>query len=316
MRRGSVMKLFTMFMTAPNSYYRNTIGAFRNIYSGRGNQAENAKRLVISHFILPVLFQFIASGFPGLFSDLDDKDKKRMIRALLIGSFNGLFILGDILESLAEAVFINKNMIGSIAEIPVLRPFDLLARGFIRLANLDEYAVEELLKVADNLAAGIGELTGVPYEPVRNIVKGAKDVISGDADSKIRAIGYSDYALGKEKTAADKSKDQYIDKMIYSKKEIADIRVEVREDKILAPDESEIVKMVQIYRKFGKDNKDVKYLTKAGRDNDDKVEYLYKRSKDYTKDQFASLYRDLRRVKVISGDLHNKYIGKYRETIQ
>ena len=196
MRLGSFMRLMTMFMTSPNSYFRVTSGAVRNLRYGRGNKTDNLYNIAIAHFILPAMFQFAASGFPGLFSDWDDKDGKRLLRSLIVGSFNGLFIAGDIIESLANMIFIDKRVFGSMSEISVLKPVDIIGQGLVRFLNLDEYTLEEIIKFADKLVQGASNFLGVPYQPLKKLVKGVEDVFSDPTAEKIKLLGYSDYALG------------------------------------------------------------------------------------------------------------------------
>lgn len=93
-RGGSWAKLFTMFMTSKNQYYRQESGAWRNLREERGPAAENMKRILIFHFLLPMLFQWAADGFNIRW--------KRQLRAAVLGSLNGIFIYGDFAETVIK----------------------------------------------------------------------------------------------------------------------------------------------------------------------------------------------------------------------
>jgi hypothetical protein len=203
-RQGSWAKLFTMFITAPNQYYRSVSGGFRNLIHGRGNKVENIKRIAIAHFILPALFQYVASGFPGLFSEWDDKDTLRQFRALGLGSLNGLLIAGDLLEGLFDALIGDYNY--SFDALPIQSAVKYLRTGLVKIHNLirdDTYTFDEFVSIIDQLLSGISKFHGVPYDPVKKLGEGLKKTIKGESESIMELFGYSDYALGDEKLSKE-----------------------------------------------------------------------------------------------------------------
>ena len=50
---------------------------------------------------MPVLFQYMTLGLPGLLRDRRDDDSEDIIRALTVGNLNGLFILGPVLTQIS-----------------------------------------------------------------------------------------------------------------------------------------------------------------------------------------------------------------------
>ena len=97
---GSVDQLFTMFMTTTRSYWSNEFGAVRNMLQGRGKFTDNFRRFAMFHLVMPMLYQFAASGFQW-----DDDEMKR---AAALGSFNGIFIVRDLMEMIVDKYFLER----------------------------------------------------------------------------------------------------------------------------------------------------------------------------------------------------------------
>jgi len=206
-RSSSLARVFTMFMTAPNQYYRAESGAIRNIIHGRGSKADNMYRIFVTHILLPGLFQWMASGMPGVMSGWDDKDKQRMYRALLVGSFNGILVAGDIIEALASAAFGELNFGSEL--LPLESVIDdgqkILGRlGRAQRKDQESGTHEELVKAiiasTEDVVSLSSKFAGVPYDPlsksVKQIYKTIKKGGIEDKEDVIRLLGYSDWALG------------------------------------------------------------------------------------------------------------------------
>lgn len=98
---GSLFKLFTMYDTSPRQYYANVYESFLDFKAGKkGAKAEFFRRFTIGQIILPITFQF-ASDMLRNFVDDEELDPANYLRAVLLGSLNGLFIAGDFLELLS-----------------------------------------------------------------------------------------------------------------------------------------------------------------------------------------------------------------------
>jgi hypothetical protein len=162
-RGTSMQKLFTMFMTSPTSYWRHQAGAIRNLYHGRGSTAENMKRFAIAQFVLPMMFQFVASGIRW-----DDEDQ---LRAAILGPLNGLFIARDFLSAGLNALLTGEMMYG-VGTTPVLDTAQTLQYAMKAANDMMNGDAEALGKLLDNSAKVAGKLSGIPYEPVSRIVRG------------------------------------------------------------------------------------------------------------------------------------------------
>ena len=78
-----LVRAFNMFLTTPKQYLRKEIQATRNLYrklaagdmnAGKGTAWQNIRTFGMYHIFMPVIFQYVSLGFPGLLSDFDDDD--------------------------------------------------------------------------------------------------------------------------------------------------------------------------------------------------------------------------------------------------
>ena len=104
------VRSMNMFLTTPKQYLRKEITASRNLMrklrawdrsAGKGTLTENVRQLLMYHFFMPMFFQWVSAGFP--ISDWDDEDTEDMLRAAIIGNFNALFIVGELIAKTADA---------------------------------------------------------------------------------------------------------------------------------------------------------------------------------------------------------------------
>jgi hypothetical protein len=185
-RLGSLGKLFTMFMTAPASYYRNMSMGMRNIKAGRGSRAENLKRMAMAQFVLPMIFQFIASGF--------DWEDEKQLRAAIVGPFNGLFIARDALEAFATALLEGRSYF-SVGVTPPLSTAQKAVYGGVNINKAITGAGDgdEFVKGLEYFAAVAGYLTGIPVGVAQRTIEGIKAAVEGETERPIRRImGFSE----------------------------------------------------------------------------------------------------------------------------
>ena len=191
-RGGSWPRLFTLFMTATNQYFRAEAGAVRALAKGRGSKAQNIKVIMVTHFILPMLFQFVANGFKWR--------EKKQLRAILVGSLNGVLILGDIIEMAVDALVGNY-----IFEQEAATPFSIAGEigdlfKALRKAFVDEELdLETIINIADKAAVPVSTYEGIPYQPGKRLATGWYDYLTGETDISPRLLGFSDWALGDQK---------------------------------------------------------------------------------------------------------------------
>jgi len=198
-RGSSLEKLFTMFKSSQRSYFQKELNAVRSLFQDGGASKKNltrvAKTLFIYHVLLPVTFQFIANL--GGFSD---KDKKEYLRAGLLGSINGIFIFGDIADSILRGAL---GMQVWDLEIPVATIAKDVNK-IMRNLRADDITTEDYMQAVDGLA-GVGGSIGLPTQQALQISKGIADLLEGNARNGIgQILGWSEYALS---GASDKKKE-------------------------------------------------------------------------------------------------------------
>ena len=177
-----VGKFFTMFRNSQQQYQRWELAAWRNLFKGRGSAANNAKIIVLYHLILPVVFQLISN----LFTDENDEtNKKRLLRSAILGSANGLLIVGDIMEFLLNKAIGEK---WSYQSTPVEGSVNNMGYGVYNIfAGAKDLDREQVLKGLDQLAYGVNNLSiGLPYRPTKKIINKIQhgDEIKLDKEAK------------------------------------------------------------------------------------------------------------------------------------
>jgi len=189
-RGGSFAKLFTMFRSSPNQYLRKEIGAIRNLAAGRISRKQFFKTMAIYHFILPMFFQWVSDRFTW-----DEEEQKR---AMILGSLNGFFILGDGLDFLIRKAL---DMHAFDMGIPIYQIFEDLAKA-IDLVDIDELDAESFLRAVRGLAGAVGSIIGKPLKQAVDISTGFSDTLAGEYEKGIaEMMGWSPHTA--EKTAID-----------------------------------------------------------------------------------------------------------------
>ena len=207
------LRMFTMFQSSQNQYLRKEIGAVRGALTGRMDKAQAAKTLFIFHVLLPCLFQFASDGF--------DWDKEAQLRAAVLGSLNGVFVLNSLLtkiydHTINQWIFDEKPQYGSgrlgVREIvPFWASVEDLAKQFEKLANddvdlldvarafvdFDEFREGEGGKALSKITKAAGEISGLPLKYPLDVIKNFGNYAE---DGKYRKelllyLGWSPYAL-------------------------------------------------------------------------------------------------------------------------
>jgi len=183
-RGNSFTKLFTMFTSSQNQYFRKEIGAIRNLIAKRISPAKAAKKIMIYHFILPMLFQWVASGFRW-----DDKDQKR---AAILGSFNGMFILKDMLDAIVRTALGMKKFDPSI---PILTTGKGAAKA-AKIFTAEGITNEDIIEAIQDLSTGtIGPITGLPLKQLLNAYEGVLELEDDTGKGIKKMSGWTDFSL-------------------------------------------------------------------------------------------------------------------------
>jgi hypothetical protein len=210
-------RAFNMFLTTPKQYLRKEIVALRNlrkIMTGKGDQArgtltENARQFVMYHFIMPMLYQWVASGFP-MIDDWDEEDTADMARAATIGNLNGLFLIGDVIQSLGD-MFTDKPWAGNMGGLPFLDQAGILIKSYMKYNNentKDKPNEEKLDELKYELMYDFGETLGLPVNKIDRVINNAAKYEDAKTikEKLLRIALYSDYVIEGPKDKRKKKK--------------------------------------------------------------------------------------------------------------
>lgn len=193
---GSFAKLFTMFMSSQRSYLAKELNAITSLFTEGGTSAKNitkvARTLGIYHIVLPVMFQFVVN-----FGGTDEDDIKEYIRAGILGSLNGLFIFGQIIDSAVRALLKMRIYDPSI---PILSVLDDVVKAIKKL-RVDDITDKEVMEAVE-LFLKSGSSFGLPTEQALNMSKGVGDLHEGNIKQGVGGLlGWSEFHLRGDKTA-------------------------------------------------------------------------------------------------------------------
>jgi hypothetical protein len=186
-RMGSFAKLFSMFKTSPNQYFRKEMAAVRGLMTGRASVKQAAKTLAIYHVVLPMIFQFVSDGF--------EWDWEEQRRAMILGSLNGLFIVGDLMDS---SIRYATGMKTWSSEIPVVTIKDDIGKLIKAVKNVDihDITTEDVMDALDGLTGIAGKSLGVPAQQAFNWVEAAQKMRIGSYYEGMGIVmGWSPYKM-------------------------------------------------------------------------------------------------------------------------
>jgi hypothetical protein len=208
-------RAFNMFMTTPKQYYRMERMAFRQLWrktkafdrkAGKGTLGQNLRTVAMYHAVMPALFQYVALGLPGMMRDKTDEDEQDMLRSIVLGNLNALFIAGDML-TMGFDMARGKPWAESAPSLPQL---EMMAE-INRLANRMNKVKDPELKAeySMKLTTKFLELTSLPASNLNKLYKNYEKLIDGDVDDPgeafLRAFNYSDYMIEGQVTPPTKA---------------------------------------------------------------------------------------------------------------
>jgi len=139
--------------------------------------------------LIPVTFQYVAN-----LGGWDEEDRKEYLRAGILGSLNGLFIAGDVIDSVirqALGLRVWDN------EIPLVTIADDVNKA-IRKLDFDDITNEDVFAALLAFAEA-GTSLGIPVKQTVNMIGGMADIIEGSfAEGLARLSGWSEFRAEKE----------------------------------------------------------------------------------------------------------------------
>ena len=195
-RSNSFTRLVTQFMSSANALSRAEYNAILDKSAGRITKKEFAKRIIVLHAVIPMTIQFVANGF-----NWDNEDQ---LRASLLGTLNGMFIFGDLIDA-AYRKFFSED--GQFFDVESRHPLAFVQTFFEALEEFEKDGItwEEFVegsKAVDKMTRATGDLTGVPVKTLIGMIRGIVHVgegLGGDKDDITKGIfemlGFSSYTI-------------------------------------------------------------------------------------------------------------------------
>ncbi len=199
-----ITRSFNMFLTTPKQYLRKEISSVRNLYrkikamdpkAGKGTIGENLRQFAMYHFAMPMLFQYVAMGLPGILRDRREGDEEDLARAAIIGNLNALFIVGDLFNTAGD-LFTNKPWASSPKSIALLETSATFARLIERIQKTKN--PEKKAELSQKLFLEAVSLTGVPAANLNKLSKNYQKLIDGGqepGEALLRLFNFSDYVI-------------------------------------------------------------------------------------------------------------------------
>jgi len=216
-----IIRAMNMFLTTPKQYLRKEIQAVRNLYrkvkaqdpkAGKGTVMENIRTFFMYHFAMPVLFQYVAIGLPGILRPKKDGDEEDLLRAAALGNLNAFFLFGEVFSGVADAIqgkpwdFQPKSLGALETSSRIMKKWKQYDKAKTQLDKLREEkefkkAVKQNEKVQKLLMEALAETTTLGPSPAPVLLKywyniGALDdpnIEPGEAIARV--LNYSQYQL-------------------------------------------------------------------------------------------------------------------------
>ncbi len=193
-QKGSLYRLVSMFMSSQNKYFQMEQHAIRNAIKGRMSVQDAAKIVFLYHILLPSLFQFI--------SDYGKWKWGEQLRAMALGSFNGIFLAGNYIET-ATRMLLHYGFWREDVAVFEHNKTDLFVMGADELTkavkSLDHNTImaSDVFEAMWHLVNGVAQTAGIPTKYLtENIPNTIEATGKGDIIKAIMAVsGATKYQL-------------------------------------------------------------------------------------------------------------------------
>ncbi len=229
-RSGSWNEAFMMFSTAPLSYHRMAFAAARRVIRDVAHlerpRAFDVQTIILSHILLPTIFQIISNGFRW-----DWEDQKR---AAVLGQLNSLFIAGTVLEWGLSGL--TSTPLWKGGSNLTLTPLSEVAKSLEDVSSrllqvIDDYKwdidtpVEQWTILGEKVFQLVALSTGLPLmlgRYTKNYYDIGRNEVGYDLpDLLAKGAGFSDYMLGFYKSQSIASYVRYRESQTASYEAIA-----------------------------------------------------------------------------------------------
>ena len=240
-KQGPLYRAANMFLTTPKQYLRKEIQAVRALNrklmawdknAGKGTRGENIRVFVMYHIFMPVLFQYVTLGLPGLLREFRDDDDEDLWRAAILGNLNAIFILGEVFTIIGDKV--TGKPWTSSKDVGVLAIAKGLSETYQRAVNTK--SASKRAERMQNFYLELAQVTGLPLLTVKKLVNNYSKVLDSDdmGETILRLFNFSEYAIKgsqKKKTGRSQQQKKEMKKMF---PELYDELYDVEDDEIKA----------------------------------------------------------------------------------
>jgi GNAT superfamily N-acetyltransferase len=199
---GPAYRFLNVFLSSPKALFRKEMSAVMSLYRKiKGLPTEDgyqdiARRVITYHVLVPMFFQWVALGLPGLLADWDDEDEDALGRAAIMGNLNALFIIGDLFVGVKDLIEGNP-WAGEFKTLPVFEQASIVVQDIKRYstAKTPEKKDKYFWRTINHMA----EFTGVPASNIAKFMKNIEEIANGVSDpgeAILRLFNYSDYFIG------------------------------------------------------------------------------------------------------------------------
>jgi hypothetical protein len=197
-RNYAIGRTLTMFQSARLALIRGEMRAWRQsplplIGRNKISWFDFGKRIGYYHFAMPMLIQWMASGF--------EWDEERQIVAAVTGQLNSFIILGEYLTYTLMAIISDEKRYDIDTNLPLIAMVNEVLRGVYSVAT-EDWGTEDFLDGMRDIGSVVGKLTGKPIDQVMNWVGALSNIERDEIETGIkRFMGLS------EKVARESSED-------------------------------------------------------------------------------------------------------------
>jgi len=219
---GAIQRGLNMFLTTPKQYLRKEIQSTRNLYrklkawdrnAGKGTLGQNLRTFITYHFVAPALFQYVALGLPGLLRGKRDDDDEDMLRAMLLGNLNALFIVGEVISGTADLVQGKPYAGESVRSLAPLMQLQRLTK--LAKRAMDTKDQKKKKDALEKLYVELAATPGLPAIQIHRFIKNLDKIGEGNDAGKdlLRLLNFSDYVISGPKNKKSSSSGPSVQEM-------------------------------------------------------------------------------------------------------
>ena len=159
------------------------------------------------------MFQYVALGLPGLLRGKRDDDDEDMLRAMLIGNLNALFIVGEVISGTADLVQGKPYAGESVRSLAPLMQLQRLTK--LAKRAMDTKDAKKKKDALEKLYVELAATPGLPAIQIHRFIKNIDNLGKGNDAGKdlLRLLNFSDYVISGPKNKKSSSSGPSVQEM-------------------------------------------------------------------------------------------------------